>query len=310
MGNLLLFPVVRHAGAPARTAPQLCLLKLLVVTAFVLAAPLLAQQPRASANGNVEVRLELSWFKGSSHLREATVILQPLTTKGEPQRIRVVESITSVATLPPGRYQLTTVEPLVNNRQPYGWSIELPLLAAVNTVRLSPENAVRLHAGDFVQPEVVPGKRPSITPVSSGLNADARQMITALLDRWAASLRSRNLNSLMACYAPTLATDNGRTNVSREQVQAAKRDLLRTYDHVERFDLSNIELSPEGTTLHATAVKSWSFSNADVVSRGRSRVYFEFVQVNSRWAIASESDQPLPSRVTATQSASVTDSSQ
>ena len=255
----------------------------------------------------VEVRLQLSWWDAPAHthLRQATVVVEPLAAQGDPRTIRLVENTTSIASLAPGRYQLTTTTPLVVDGQAYGWSIELPLLEPVNTVRLTQENAVRLNVADFVAPHVAGLTPASTAPSSSQPDEGDRRQIKALLDRWAAALRSRNLNSLMSCYAPRLTSYNQQTNVSRNQVQLQKSKLLHTFTHVRSFDLSSVDVSVSNGQAKGTAIKTWFFSNEDATWHGRAEVYFEFAQRNSHWVITSERERPIPERELPTQQSAV-----
>jgi hypothetical protein len=104
----------------------------------------------------VEVRLEMSWptAPGSPLPLTAWVRLDPLDRPGPAPTLRVSESSITILQLAPGRYQLTTTTPLTYNQQAYGWSIELPLVSAVNHVRLSQENAVRLARDNGIEQPV------------------------------------------------------------------------------------------------------------------------------------------------------------
>jgi hypothetical protein len=242
----------------------------------------------------------MSWWTDSGHKYPvvALVRLDPLDVTGPAQTLRVSESSTSVIRLAPGRYQLTTTSPLSYNRQSYGWSIELPLIAPVNHVRLSQENAVRLAPQVGIEPGIpyatdAPGGR-STKP--HGDEADDRAQITALLTRWVASWKSRSLQAQMSCYGPRLANYLQQGSVSREQVQRQKQKMLQLYK-VTRLYLSSIELNLHGSEAVATGVKSWDFRNDEVDSRGRSLVSLGLAKLDSRWVIISEQEYTIPAAV-------------
>jgi hypothetical protein len=260
---------------------------------------LAAAQDQTAQAGIVEVRIQISWSMESpgGHPLLALVTLQPLDRVGAPQNLRINESSASVVRIAAGRYQLITTSPVVIKGQAYGWSIELPLVAPVNYVRLSQENAIRLNVGDVIETAVPNLSLPSATPAASRVATDhARVQITDLLDRWVTSLKSRNLKAQMSCYAPRLATYYQKRNVSREQVRAQKRKLFRLYTQIRRLELSDVDLEIGPAQATATAVERWNFSNDEIDWKGRALIDFGFEKTNSRWAITSEQKRPIPVR--------------
>jgi ketosteroid isomerase-like protein len=201
--------------------------------------------------------------------------------------------------LAPGRYQLTTTAPLTYNGQAYGWSIELPLTAPVNYVRLSQENAVRLAPQNGIEPALREATLAQGTAGSKpgGDEAEARAQINALLNRWVASVKSRSLQTQMSCYAPQLTSYLQQGSLSRAQLEARKQKMLTAYTSTH-LDLSNIELSIHGSQAVANAIKSWDFSNNEVDSRGRTLLSLGLAKLDGRWLIISEQEYavPAPSR--------------
>lgn len=250
-------------------------------------------QPPNTSNAIVKLRVRLSWWSSSSRIGplRTTVTLQPLDTNGPASTVQVREGATAVIELPRGRYQLTTISPMVVDRQAYGWSIELPLVESTNELQLSQENAVRLsqaeisNAGDI---SLLPAPGTGASGKRDTSDADTRTQISALLSRWTSSLKSRDLKAQMACYAPQLATYSRQHNVSRERVRQDKQSFLLRYPKIRRLDLSNIQITTEGSQPEATAVKTWSFGGGETEWRGQVTIYFMFQKVNGRWAISSE----------------------
>jgi hypothetical protein len=292
----------RTLNLPTRLVERsaLCAFRCAAIEALILViAAFAAAQDQTAAAAIVEVRVQISWSmeRSGGHPLVALVTLEPLDRIGAPQNLRISESSTSVVRIAAGRYQLITTSPVVIKGQAYGWSIELPLVAPVNYIQLSQENAIRLNVGDVIETAVPNLSVAPATPAASRIATDdARVEITALLDRWITSLKSRNLKAQMSCYAPRLATYNGKRNVSREQVRAQKRKLFRLYTQIRRLELSDIDLGIGPAHATATALERWNFSNDEVQWQGRALVDFGFEKTNSRWAINSEQKRPVPVR--------------
>ncbi len=226
----------------------------------------------------------------------AIVVLTPIGHQGIAQKLRLTSTSTAIARLAPGRYQLTTTAPLIVDRQAYGWNIELALVDPVNNIRLSQENAVRLEVGDVIEPaarHVLPANAPA-APTHTRAEINPESQIVALLNRWAASLRARDLRTHMSCYAPQLARYYQQRNVSWRQVEAQKRKLLQLYTQLRSLELRDINVTIDGEQAAATAVRKWDFTNHEVESRGTVLVNFEFTQIGSRWVITSEWQGPVP----------------
>ncbi len=253
-------------------------------------------QANPTKAATVELRIQLDWSAPSS-AHPATIVLAPADHTGVARELSLTSDVT--LKVPPGRYQLTTTTPLVIDRQAYGWNVELALFDPVNDIRLSQENAVKLARGDVIEPAATHTFSPmpvAVTPdATTGVNA--RAQIAALLNRWVASSRARDLRAQMSCYAPQLARYLQQRNVSSFQVQAEKRKQLELYTQVRRFGLSDISLTLDGAQAAATAVKTWDLTNHEVESRGNAVVHFEFAQVGSRWVITSEWESPMAEKL-------------
>ena len=259
---------------------------------LLIMATLAAAQDKTPVTTTVEVRVEMSWLMEPSraHPLVALVALEPLDRKGDPQNLRISENMTVIVRVVAGRYQLMTTSPMVINGRAYGWSIEVPLVAPVNYIRLSQENAVWLDMDDAIEAAANPGARLPAT------DADVPAQITALLKRWIASFKSRNLRAQMSCYAPRLAVYREQRNVSREQVQLQKGRLLRLYTQIRRFDLSEVDITMDAGRATVSAIETWNFTNDEVVWRGRDLIDLELAKNNSRWVITSERERPISER--------------
>ncbi len=295
MGNR---PHRRRTLGSQRSTLHLRWCTLLSVLMFTSAVGALGQANPTKA-ATVELRIQLNWSAPSS-AHPATIVLAPADHTGLQQELRL--SLTSDITVRvlPGRYQLTTTTPLVIDRQAYGWNVELALFDPVNVVRLSQENALRVEKGDVIEPASTHVLSPVAAPVAAAdapAGVNARAQIAAVLNRWVASFRARDLRGQMSCYAPQLARYLQQRNVSSFQLRAEKRKQIELYTQVRRFELSDIGLTLDGSHADATAVKSWDLTNHEVESRGNALVHFEFAQLGSRWVITSEWESPMAEKL-------------
>jgi hypothetical protein len=267
--------------------------QLILAVAMVLALTECAtaqSKPPTAPNTTVELRIQLSWW-GASSLggpRKTTMTLQPLDSTQAANAVQVSEGVTTIIRLTRGRYQLTTIDPIVVNGQAYGWSIELPLVEPTNQLRLSQENAVRLSSAAIAYEQNV--SLGPATTASATADDDTRRQISALLSRWTASLKSHDLKAQMSCYAPRLATYFRQHNVSHERVQQDKQNLFQRYPNIRRLELSNVHITTQASQPEATAVKTWIFSGGEADWRGQAITYFSFQKIRGHWAISSESE--------------------
>jgi len=270
----------------------------LIAAAAMMLAPAAAgtaqSTPPTAPSATVELRIQLSWWGASSRSgpRRTTMALQPLDSHEAAGTVQVSEDATTVIKLTRGRYQLTTINPIVVNGQAYGWSIELPLIESTNELRLSQENAVRLSSAGIANARnISSGSSGPAPPPAATADDETRAQIAALLRRWTSSLKSHNLKAQMSCYAPRLATYFRQHNVSREWVQQDKQSLLQRYPKIRQLDLSDVQITTNASQPEATAVKTWSFGGGETDWHGQAITYFVFQKVGSRWAISSEREQ-------------------
>lgn len=252
-----------------------------------------AQSTLANAQ-KVQLRLELQLLDAPRHgePRQTVVTLQPLDWQSKAQNVPVSEAATTEVTLPPGRYQITSHEPVMVEGQPYGWDVEVPLTEQVNQVRLSQENAVRVSDTEPDQQTAVRAATPpnGTADHQAGTDPTVRAQVQDLLQRWTSSLRNRDLTEQMSCYASRLDAYFLRRNVSWSFVLRDKQRFLQRYPDVRHLSLSDVHISEINGRPEVTAVKTWSFGGrADWT--GQVITHLQLEKQKGRWVIVSERER-------------------
>jgi hypothetical protein len=242
----------------------------------------------------VQLRLELQLLDAprNGEPRQTVVTLQPLDWQSEAQNVPVSEAATTEVTLPPGRYQITSEEPVMVEGQPYGWDLEVPLTEQVNQVRLSQENAVRVSDTEPDQQTAVRAATPpnGTADHQAGTDPIVRAQVQDLLQRWTSSLRNRDLTEQMSCYASRLDAYFLRRNVSWNFVLRDKQRFLQRYPDVRHLSLSDVHISEINGRPEVTAVKTWSFGGrADWT--GQVITHLQLEKQKGRWVIVSERER-------------------
>jgi hypothetical protein len=223
--------------------------------------------------------------------RQTTIRLQPLDWKSEPASGNVSEDATTVVKLPPGRYQVTSMQPVPVNGNHVGWDLEVPVIEPVNKLRLSQENAVRVSpfgVGETEQGDNAAA--PSTSPSEGSVDSGTRAQIEELLKRWTSSLQARDLETQMSCYAPRLDTYFRSHNVSREEVRQDKQRFLQRYPEIRQLSLSNVQINTRSGNPEVTALKSWDFGGRkDWV--GQVITHLTLEREDGRWVISSERER-------------------
>src|SRR5690348_886162 len=100
-----------------------CFCILLMICADVLAQN---AQPQSGEQPTVQLQIELQLPDATPNAapRQTTLMLQPLEHQATPKSVTVSESAPTVLTLPAGRYEITSTEPVDVDGQPYGWDVE------------------------------------------------------------------------------------------------------------------------------------------------------------------------------------------
>ena len=133
---------------------------------------------------------------------------------------------------------------------------------------------------------------PSPTSTPSPIDeAGIRQQVTATLNGWAASTRSRDLGTHMGYYTDTLETYYQLSNVSSARVRADRQKAFDAYDSLD-VKLSNIKITPDPSGERATVIldKTWEFSGEEKYSNGSVQQKLTLVRVGGRWLITGERD--------------------
>lgn len=143
-------------------------------------------------------------------------------------------------------------------------------------------------------PATSPSATTSPTPAASASPVDVaaiRNEVTALLNGWAESSMSRDVDAHMSYYADTLDTYYTKTNVSASSVRADRKRAYETYSSLN-IGLSNIEIKPEAGGERATAVfdKTWNFEGEEKATSGSVQQKLWLAKTGGRWRITGEKD--------------------
>ena len=141
-----------------------------------------------------------------------------------------------------------------------------------------------------VQPVPVPDPGPS--PVASPpVNRRSEEgAIYALLDDWVDSVRNKDINTQVNCYAPRVAQFYTKTNVSQAQVRREKEAAFNDLSEIRKYDIRNVNIDSL-TSDQATVSfdKEW-----DTVGRrhssGSERGRLRLDKTSGRWKIVSEQE--------------------
>jgi hypothetical protein len=255
----------------------------------------------------VTAKIFISWVESQLPQPgpETTMILRPLNVHASEKTVTVKAGEPAVITVVPGRYQLTTTKPLDVNGKSYGWDMELPLTQPVNDVELSSWNAVVLNTPAPTVPAAVPVTKPSepsaapdtrftrpvtTSDTSSASDANTRAQITALLQRWTASLKSEDIDQQMSCYASELTTYFLKHNVRKPEIRRDKERFFARYPQIREIKISNLQIT-DTHPPEATFLKTWNFGGVESDWKGQVISHLVFTQENGRWVISSERER-------------------
>ncbi|HEX8776411.1 MAG TPA: hypothetical protein VF735_22770 [Pyrinomonadaceae bacterium] len=164
--------------------------------------------------------------------------------------------------------------------------------AGPGNARVDGERTTRTTTNTSSSPAASPSATTSPTPAASPVDlAAVRNEVTALLNGWAESSMSRDINAHMSYYADTLDTYYTKTNVSAANVRADRERAYETYSSLD-IALSNIEIKPESAGDRATAVfdKTWSFEGEEKATSGSVQQKLWLAKTGGRWRITGEKD--------------------
>lgn len=134
---------------------------------------------------------------------------------------------------------------------------------------------------------------PAVTPTAQASPVDvaaAQREVQAALNAWADTIRQRNLEEHMKCYADVLDVYYNASNVAKSRVRSDRSAAFSKYTSMN-VELSNIKISvePSGARATATFDKTFDFhGDKDFSGSGLNR--FWFVKTQGRWLINGEKD--------------------
>ncbi|HYE25524.1 MAG TPA: nuclear transport factor 2 family protein [Clostridia bacterium] len=260
-----------------------------------------AQAPGEAQAETVTLRVSLSSSLRSPKAKKIPIKLRRLDAR-EPVRKLLLNPAGSLhITLAPGRYQLLVDDPVSLGGRWYAWDLEIPVGNGSSDVVLGEVNALSM---DRPLPNRNDGRtkpRSEVAPLPSapapqiGHSQPAPRELTALIDRWIASVKARDLDALMSCYAPVMDTYFLQDGVRWQAVRRDKQQFFATYSDIRRLEIANLRFERNTRGLEATFRKMWDFSGSrsfsgEVVSR------LTFRNVDGRWVIASERERLVWSR--------------
>jgi len=124
-------------------------------------------------------------------------------------------------------------------------------------------------------------------PASPARAADPKQQINTLLERWAQATRTKDVDTLVNCYAPVVERFFGARDLRTNELRKAKRDAFHVIGAVRSFDIGNISferLRPDFAVVSFR--KRWDFP--DRRFSGAERDEMELRRIGGEWKIVSE----------------------
>jgi hypothetical protein len=114
--------------------------------------------------------------------------------------------------------------------------------------------------------------------------------IVDLVDRWVSSFRSRDLNTHVSLYAPSVERFFLARNVSLSQVRRVKQQAVASAGEIRQYTVENIETDIDSPTrATVTFDKTFEFSGGAPRS-GKVRGVLYLRRINENWRIVGERD--------------------
>ena len=247
------------SAASARTiSRELLLACAALAITLSLHSSVLAQ---SSSDYTVLLRIELQLPERTLNgpPRKISVKLQPLQGQRTAATIAVSEGQPTEIRLRPGRYQITSTDPVEVEGQAYGWDVEIPVTDQTNELRLSEENAVWMSDTEASQAFSAAGAPSDRREETVAPEPAVRAEIEALLQRWTVSLRNHDLAGQMSCYGSSLTEYFRQRDVKRDYILRDKERFFARYPAARQLTLTDVHISQVGESPEATALKTWSF---------------------------------------------------
>jgi ketosteroid isomerase-like protein len=118
--------------------------------------------------------------------------------------------------------------------------------------------------------------------------APADPSIRESLDRWIATMRTKDMAGQVRLYAPMVETFYGQHHVARSRIAAIKKREFGTMGVVNRFDATNVQITqiaPDNAVVLFT--KNWAFGN-DSQRTGAVRSQLTLKKIDGEWKVVAE----------------------
>ena len=134
---------------------------------------------------------------------------------------------------------------------------------------------------------------PAVTEHSGAADREvpgAAKSIHGLLDRWAASIRNRDLDAQVACYAPNVDPYFGLRNVTQQRIRDEKQRQFSQIGTVRQFDISNVQVQQNGADRATVSFdKTWDFGQRKRFA-GSERAVLTVARLKGEWRIVGEKE--------------------
>jgi hypothetical protein len=154
-----------------------------------------------------------------------------------------------------------------------------------------PKDALKRAAPIVVQP---PRQTQPASQSTTG-NADRAAVspaddIQSLLDRWVVSMRNRDINAQMACYAPKVDQYFGWRNVSADKIRQQKEHDYSQIGAVRQFQISNVRIQHEGPNRAIVRFdKTWDYGQRSQFA-GSEQAQLTLAKIGGQWRITGEKE--------------------
>jgi hypothetical protein len=133
-----------------------------------------------------------------------------------------------------------------------------------------------------------PAQSPAPTPAVVDTSS-ARTEVLAAMNRWADSLRRRDLSDNLSLYADRLNIFYGRSGVDKSDVRANRQAIFAKYDSID-VRLSDLQLTIDssGTTATVSYDNTYDWQGGAKSLSGKSHNEIVMSKIGGKWLITSE----------------------
>jgi hypothetical protein len=137
-----------------------------------------------------------------------------------------------------------------------------------------------------------PAKKTIDEPASQSVSPEEQREIQQLVDRWITSVKNRDINGLMSCYAPQMTTYFQKQEVPWAEVKRDKEHFFQVYSQIRQLDVDEVRFEHNPSGLESTLRKTWNYTGQrDFSGAVISRLTFE--KFNGRLVISAERERLL-----------------